>query len=346
MDLLHPYLFIIMEQTSPKKRIEYIDLMKGVCITLVVLFHVINNTTIEIIDNALTNIRMPLYFFLSGLFFKKYTGFKDFAVRKTNKLIIPYLFFALVPFCLLAPLFREDFKEPTFYLMAIIRPYNGPLWFLRCLFLTYIIYYAFKLLTDRLSKLLQIFIIIAITVIVWLISLYFREHHFSEDYQTLNHLTTNTLLCPFMALPFMYVAEWVRTNNILNKELSVKQQILFFIISASVFVLLAQPHVYFEGALYGDIYPLTYISAFSGIYALAIVCKRIKKLFFFSYIGRYSLIVLGTHWAYLLAIRGVVDIRQTFQFLLILALMPPTIWFFKKFFPYFTAQKDLFKYKS
>ena len=61
MALLHPYLFIIMEQTSPKKRIEYIDLMKGVCITLVVLFHVINNTTIEIIDNALTNIRMPLY---------------------------------------------------------------------------------------------------------------------------------------------------------------------------------------------------------------------------------------------------------------------------------------------
>ena len=60
----------VMEPTTQKKRIEYIDLMKGVCITLVVLLHVIWTFNIDIVDNVLSNIRMPLYFFLSGLFSK------------------------------------------------------------------------------------------------------------------------------------------------------------------------------------------------------------------------------------------------------------------------------------
>lgn len=60
------------QPATEKKRIEYIDLMKGVCITLVVLYHVIDCTNIQFIDNALANFRMPLYFFLSGLFFKKW----------------------------------------------------------------------------------------------------------------------------------------------------------------------------------------------------------------------------------------------------------------------------------
>ena len=37
--------------------------------------------------------RMPLYYFLSGLFFKPYNGFFNFAIRKANKLLIPFFFF-------------------------------------------------------------------------------------------------------------------------------------------------------------------------------------------------------------------------------------------------------------
>lgn len=53
-----------------KQRIEYIDLAKGLCISLVVLYHIhcFETTT----ETALQFFRMPLYYFLSGIFFKEY----------------------------------------------------------------------------------------------------------------------------------------------------------------------------------------------------------------------------------------------------------------------------------
>ena len=56
--------------SSKKERLHYIDLAKGVCITLVIVGH----TGLSITIPGLDAIRMPLYFILSGLFFKDYGG--------------------------------------------------------------------------------------------------------------------------------------------------------------------------------------------------------------------------------------------------------------------------------
>ena len=79
-----------------KQRIEYIDLAKGLCISLVVLYHIhcFETTT----ETALQFFRMPLYYFLSGIFFKEYGGLAIFSIKKVNKLIIPFLFFFLVAY--------------------------------------------------------------------------------------------------------------------------------------------------------------------------------------------------------------------------------------------------------
>ena len=76
-------------------RIEYIDLAKGFCIILVVLFHCdiyFYHIGYEFNTMVGNTFRMPLYYFLSGLFFKPYNGFFNFAIRKANKLLIPFLF--------------------------------------------------------------------------------------------------------------------------------------------------------------------------------------------------------------------------------------------------------------
>lgn len=57
-------------QTTVKKRIDFIDTAKGVCIILVVLGH----SGIPIDFVGMNSMRMPLYFILSGLFFKDYGG--------------------------------------------------------------------------------------------------------------------------------------------------------------------------------------------------------------------------------------------------------------------------------
>ena len=73
------------------KRIEFVDLTKGFCICLVVLLHVFGESG-GTAFNTLNLFMMPLYFILSGLVFKQYSGFQEFFKKKTNKLLIPFLF--------------------------------------------------------------------------------------------------------------------------------------------------------------------------------------------------------------------------------------------------------------
>lgn len=132
-----------------KQRIEYIDLMKGICIILVVIGH--TNVPEEFPEvfgvlNVIKIGRMPLYFFLSGLFFRTYSGFGDFAVRKFWNLIVPMLVFTVVPVILLRTLSPSvalelkvgEIRHPLSFLR-----YNmfGPLWFLRALFVALLVMY-------------------------------------------------------------------------------------------------------------------------------------------------------------------------------------------------------------
>lgn len=344
MDHLHPYLFFIMEPTATKKRIEYIDLMKGFCIILVVGLHCSLYTNIDLLDNCLGNFRMPLYFFLSGLFFKKYSSFKEFLIKKTNKILIPYFFFCWVPYCALSFLFTSNFTNPVFWLLAPIKMFNGVLWFLRCLFMSHILYYGFVVLTEKRSKVFQICLLFLITFITLLVSIQYRKisYMIQEDI----HIFILNIFISIMCLPYNYVAQNVMQNHWLEKEFSLKQTVFLLVIAISCAFIFVQENVILNKALFGDIYIFTYISALSSIFALNLICRKINKLPFVSYLGRYSLIVFGTHYAYLTILRFKFNLPNYIYFIIILALMPPTIWFFKKFFPYFTAQKDLLKYKA
>lgn len=80
-----------------QQRIEFIDLAKGICIILVVLLHIVPSANIP----ELRFIRIPLYFILSGLFFKDYGSFRNFLKKKVNNILIPFLFFYVVSYLIL-----------------------------------------------------------------------------------------------------------------------------------------------------------------------------------------------------------------------------------------------------
>lgn len=80
-------------EDNKSKRIDFVDLTKGVCIILVVMAHIGGAFTKFDEDSMVSCFRMPLYFFISGIFFKSYEGFSGFFLRKINKLLIPFTFF-------------------------------------------------------------------------------------------------------------------------------------------------------------------------------------------------------------------------------------------------------------
>ena len=74
-----------MQLITPKKRIEYIDIAKGIGMILVVIGHCINDKTFP--GTWIYSFHMPLFFVLSGLCFsdKKYPTFLPFYGKKYER---------------------------------------------------------------------------------------------------------------------------------------------------------------------------------------------------------------------------------------------------------------------
>lgn len=72
-----------------KQRNTYIDIAKGIGIIMVLGLH----TGFHF--EWMTPFEMPLFFFLSGVLFNEKIPFKLFVVKKTNTLLLPFIFFEM-----------------------------------------------------------------------------------------------------------------------------------------------------------------------------------------------------------------------------------------------------------
>ena len=143
-------------------RIEYIDLAKGMCIMLVVVFHIYSYYQISMPAGYFFRaFRMPLYFFLSGVFFKTYGCFGNFLKKKTNKLLIPFVFFYLTLSVFISIFLYKYFgivieKAKNFDILPALTEFitrenfpNSPLWFLLCLFEVNLLFYLCHFIADK-----------------------------------------------------------------------------------------------------------------------------------------------------------------------------------------------------
>jgi fucose 4-O-acetylase-like acetyltransferase len=74
------------------QRIVSIDIAKGIGILLVVLAHNGLQTIFPFLHQFIYAFHMPLFFFLSGMFFKPETGFVELLKKRFNSLLLPYFF--------------------------------------------------------------------------------------------------------------------------------------------------------------------------------------------------------------------------------------------------------------
>ncbi|MBO7044848.1 MAG: acyltransferase family protein [Prevotella sp.] len=321
-----------MEQ---KKRYENIDFMKGVCILLVVATHL----DLPILSHASFSLfRMPLYYFLSGIFFSRYDGFRTFLIKKTNNLIIPYLFFSI--FTLVAILvfyFWKDWSLGEAYTES--GPlHNGPIWFLVSLFEVGIIMYfvsAIKL------KVLQFLVVLLLSL----------SGYYLCQKEIILPLYMNTAL---LGVFFYYSGLLLRRYSILDdvSHIGIKFVTLLVIFLLVAFVVIPDRRL----ALISYEIPFSYhwfiIAGLSGTLALFYFSKIVEKVSIINYFGRYSIIVLGVHWYFVKSWKYVIlpptDEMHKGLFLYviyIIALLASLVCIIlmKKYLPWFTAQKPLIK---
>ena len=320
-----------MEEVGNSRRIEYIDLMKGVCISLVVIVHCNVEFPIDILNDMLQNLRMPLYFFLSGLFFKEYGCFFEFVLKKINKNVIPYVFFAFIPYAFFDISFNSEIQKTwIYYFFMLVEPYNFPLWFLRSLFISYLVFWFINHIKCFVWRGV---VVLLLSYISWRVSFVIPQGSWS--------FLIENFLTSLFALPFIYIATYIRRRGVLNKSYKRRHLFFVFVVALFVWITCAQKNVFFFKAYLGDTWPLLYLSAFGGIVCLWIICSKIKKLFFFSFVGRYSIVVLGTFCPMIRLLSTTFGIIGVLQASITLLVMPMIIYVFVRIFPWFTAQKDL-----
>ena len=335
-----------------KQRIDFVDLAKGFCILLVVLEHSFSHYDIHTqVDVTLGAFRMPLYFFLSGLFFKEYEGFGGFIKRKINKLLIPFLFFYLT-----CSVFLPNVLYVFGYsvrnidnigwlnsLLAVVSPTqrsfsNGPIWFLICLFIINIIFYLCQILVRKTTA--NDYILLVLSFFIGYIGYYLGKNSIQLP------LYIDTALS---SLPFYVCGYYLKnkTDILLPNHLD-KYLPLLAVLCLFVTTLIATP-TNFQYNVFENFYSL-YLGGILGTLFIIFISKIIKSLPLISYWGRYSIIVLCTHQMViqfiLLFIRNYtlsVWIIATIAFVVTMGLELLIIPFCCKYLPYVTAQKDVIK---
>ena len=285
-------------------RVDWVDALKGIGIIAVVYVH--SNYPASVINDALSNnlliyinsFYMPLFFFASGIVFDRtrYGKLKDFLLGRVRLRIVPYTcFFALAFFVgALTASVQSDrgvfsvINENWFRLESyawgtsdklLNTVGNSPLWFLPCLFVTEIIFYALSMTASakRLSVLL-----VALSILAYGESVYIT---------TRIPLSGDTALTAAVFFGAGYLLkDFARTNALQLRTARVKF-LWMLLISVNIGLSLLNGGVAMACNAYGKNYVLFYGSAFSGLMAYSLVAMRFAKLKWLVYIGKNSFVI-------------------------------------------------------
>lgn len=159
-----------------QERIYWMDALKGLGITVMVLGHM---AITETLSGWINSFHMPMFFMISGFLYEKHkeTNFWKFVRKKLETLIFPYICFSLISilFSCMKKLISPDSTSVAEVILQFLKgnvvESNLPLWYLTTLFFVTITFF----LIAKWGEAIQVILILSgITIIVLAFQLPFR----------------------------------------------------------------------------------------------------------------------------------------------------------------------------
>lgn len=341
---------------SMKKRIEYIDLAKGLCILLVISLHIDMGKILyanEQVANFFYAFRMPLYYILSGLFLSINGGrYTDFVQKKINRLLVPFVFFVILSniYIYIKHIFIHSsfhYVSPLYFLLteSSHEIHNAPLWFLASLFNTYMIFTFMHYVYQ--GSAYKIYITsLGLGYIGYMLGIHGINVPFYLD---------TSLTC----VPFVCIGIIIRKTKILahdgggnSKLFNIAFSVLCFFI---VYILHCGENQFHKNE-YNNSYFIVLLAGICGSLGIISLSKTIVKFPVISYIGRYSIIVLGTHniiinemdsfvlGFFLDKIPHPILLWEITTLIVVIVISCIFIHLFVKYIPYLVAQQDFVRF--
>ncbi|KHD07589.1 hypothetical protein PN36_20120 [Candidatus Thiomargarita nelsonii] len=278
------------------KRVSWIDAAKGIGIILVVYGHVARGVfnaglyqeqpliIYHLIDNIIYSFHMPLFFFLSGLFFIRSFNKRGsrLILNKIDTIFYPYLIWSIIQGVIEITLSQYTNRTTSFGdLITILWLPTAHFWFLYALLLLFIFNTVIFIFLKRFFKALNIpFIIFGIGVFLFLIKQYLPVDYFFIRAVSFNYI--------YFSFGILY---WSVLDGRLP-SISISLTLGLFVIF-SLFEYL----VYYTATLPSDTALIKIIITFSAILTVIFVCKNLRGtvIKILSFVGMYSMEIYLVH---------------------------------------------------
>lgn len=263
----------------------FIDTVKGWGILLVIWGH-----SSLLLFNEIYTFHMPLFFFVSGCFFKWNETLISFAKKKFSQLLIPYgilfLFSCLLYFLILAISNRLD-TDSWSIIKGIVpidnKSINTPLWFLYALFWMSLIYYVIRQTLKRNSLILLI-----------CLGLHFLEYTLSANNIELpTYLNRSLRDAIYMHIGYWSYQTW--TSSAILK-LKTYQKVGLLVLFTLLFLLLFRMNMQLNGIIKDGINIFIALSGIISSYFLSSIFLLVKRVTcILSYLGTHTLCLFALH---------------------------------------------------
>lgn len=340
---------------AAKNYYNWIDYAKFLSIFLVVFFHAPPKLD-GFAGTFLSLVRMPMFFFLSGLLFKreKYRSFAEFVKHRSKQLLIPY-------FCFFALFYtywliygknhgdQDDLAAPVYqpvveYLLGTPNLVCKPLWFIPCLFVIQCLFYIFFRKMNRIyaTPILLLFPLIP---------------HFIDLSNAPFSLSSVCLGIPFYGIASLYQKEIIKFIN--GKWVS--HGIIFTVLSGIYFVLVNYI-TYSENSV--EVVMAKMIASLFAIFPILIIMKYLAHLFgskeLINKFSSNAIITLAFHTYSIIGLQKIINILiydsqktmidHIFVYKFSIAIMSTIsmiipIWLINKYAPFVLGKED-FKLKE
>ena len=275
------------ETETTSKRIEWVDIAKGVAIVLVCLGH---RDVPGSMRAWIYSFHLPFFFFLAGYTtkFESYVSFRSYAIRKVQVLLFPYFLFglAVAAFDILFSCFypRGTISIPRRLFELLIGGEVGPLWFIPPLFITEIISFFLNLLPR--GKTLVVFLF---TFLGYALSLAFPTTHVFWN-----------LNVAFISLFFFWFARFLRRSRIDRRLANGDVTLIFGALIVHAICLAFNPRVVLMAYKDFGIFPVFLIGGAAGSVVVASVCARLEKTRLVKrvlmYFGKNTIPIVAFHY--------------------------------------------------
>jgi polysaccharide biosynthesis protein PslL len=287
------------------KRIEYIDIARGIGILLVVMGHNDFAAVSPFMYKVIYSFHMPLFFFLSGYFFNATIGFWGFFKKRFHTIMKPYFFTIFLIYFFSISFGKVGFQTA---ITRIIKSMYGTghyldwvqLWFLPHLFVVSLYAFVFyRVMANINSRLVRWLLLLLTLVLASLLLKTFYPFQLSalgKDYELfgLPYSLDLVLLSGFF---FIFGSE---SRHITSESLF--SNVFFLIVTAASMIalnLLFPQRIDFNTRVY-DSFVINTVEAITGILFVFALSKQIERWLpwlasFFKYCGKISLILLLFH---------------------------------------------------